>query len=129
MFMCSRVGRMCCGICKKEFRVRSEMVVHVRTHTGEKPLACSVCGKTFAHPSNLKAHERSHRGEKPYKCTYPGCGKSFAHSATLRDHANKHTGKKPHVCSICSKGFTTKAYLKKHERNHALSVKKKQEKK
>lgn len=112
-------GRMRCGICKKEFRVRSEVVVHIRTHTGEKPLVCKECGKSFAHPSNLKAHERSHTGEKPYKCKHPGCGKTFAHSTTLKEHSYKHSSIKPYKCRICLKSFSSKAYYKKHVRAHS----------
>lgn len=37
--------RLVCGECGKQFRGRSEVVVHVRTHTGEKPLVCKYCDK------------------------------------------------------------------------------------
>mmetsp|Transcript_10747 Transcript_10747/g.13436 ORF Transcript_10747/g.13436 Transcript_10747/m.13436 type:complete len:347 (-) Transcript_10747:122-1162(-) len=113
--------RLICGECGKMFRGRSEVVVHVRVHTGDKPLSCNYCGKTFAHPSNLKVHERGHRGEKPYVCTYPGCDRRFAHSMSLKDHSYKHTGAYPHQCTYpgCTKGFRSKAYLGKHLKSHA----------
>lgn len=110
--------RLVCGECGKQFRGRSEVIVHVRTHTGEKPLVCKYCNKKFAHPSNLKVHERGHRGEKPYKCTFPGCGRKFAHSMSLKDHIYKHTGEYPHKCSTCGKGFRSRAYLSKHLKTH-----------
>lgn len=47
-----------CDFCEKTFREKTNLRVHVRTHTGEKPFKCFLCGKDFAHSSNLKQHER-----------------------------------------------------------------------
>lgn len=55
-----RIRRLLCSRCGKKFRGKSEIVVHVRTHTGERPLKCKHCDRRFAHPSNLRVHERSH---------------------------------------------------------------------
>lgn len=49
---------------------RYKMLVHVRTHTNERPHTCNQCNKSFSRAENLKIHLRSHSGEKPYVCPY-----------------------------------------------------------
>lgn len=39
------------------------MLIHIRTHTNEKPHRCPTCNKSFSRLENLKIHNRSHTGE------------------------------------------------------------------
>mmetsp|Transcript_7414 Transcript_7414/g.14281 ORF Transcript_7414/g.14281 Transcript_7414/m.14281 type:complete len:462 (+) Transcript_7414:154-1539(+) len=54
------IRRFTCLYCGKICTQRSNIVAHVRIHTGEKPFSCVVCHKSFAQKSNLKRHVTVH---------------------------------------------------------------------
>uniref|UniRef100_A0A0P4WJL2 C2H2-type domain-containing protein n=1 Tax=Scylla olivacea TaxID=85551 RepID=A0A0P4WJL2_SCYOL len=80
----SRRGHLCL-YCGKVYSRKYGLKIHIRTHTGYKPLKCRVCLRPFGDPSNLNKHVRLHaQGETPYRCDH--CGKVLVRRRDLDRH-------------------------------------------
>ncbi|PIK48368.1 hypothetical protein BSL78_14769 [Apostichopus japonicus] len=77
---------------------------------------CQFCDRPFSLKSNLKVHERRHTGERPFKCQF--CPKTFVSAGEKKTHENFHTGAKPYKCRFCDRGFASTGIRGHHEAKH-----------
>ncbi|XP_014253941.1 MDS1 and EVI1 complex locus protein EVI1-A [Cimex lectularius] len=80
----SKQGHLCL-YCGKIYSRKYGLKIHIRTHTGFKPLKCKFCLRPFGDPSNLNKHVRLHADtDTPYRCRL--CGKMLVRRRDLERH-------------------------------------------
>ncbi|CAK1541052.1 unnamed protein product [Leptosia nina] len=76
--------RYMCDICGHTTKQYANLMVHMRTHTREKPYACQYCDRRFSMVSNRDRHIVVHTGEKRFECQH--CGRRFTQSSAVKLH-------------------------------------------
>nr|KAF6302308.1 IKAROS family zinc finger 1 [Pipistrellus kuhlii] len=80
-------------------------------------LKCDVCGIVCIGPNVLMVHKRSHTGERPFQCNQ--CGASFTQKGNLLRHIKLHSGEKPFKCHLCNYACRRRDALTGHLRTHS----------
>ncbi|NXR70352.1 IKZF2 protein, partial [Rhadina sibilatrix] len=141
-------GKLKCDVCGMVCIGPNVLMVHKRSHTGERPFHCNQCGASFTQKGNLLRHIKLHSGEKPFKC--PFCSYACRRRDALTGHLRTHSARgtrcstpgalllqshplrylqrllqtdsrvgKPHKCNYCGRSYKQRSSLEEHkERCH-----------
>uniref|UniRef100_A0A182JU90 Uncharacterized protein n=1 Tax=Anopheles christyi TaxID=43041 RepID=A0A182JU90_9DIPT len=104
-----------CSVCGVSKRSQSDLVVHERAHTGERPFPCDHCDKTFASKKTLASHCISHL---PRQNACELCGGRFNRKEHLTRHITLKHGTATIPCDVCGKKFKTIGTLNIHKVSH-----------
>ncbi|XP_062250587.1 zinc finger protein 333-like [Platichthys flesus] len=110
-----------CIDCGRESKSISQMISHIKTHTGEKLFACPICGKGYKFKGNMKVHMQNHNEERRFGCDI--CGKRFHRSFSLKSHLKqRHMEYKAFGCTQCSQRFALLIEFRQHMKNaHSIT--------
>uniref|UniRef100_A0A1B0CDT0 Putative zn finger n=1 Tax=Lutzomyia longipalpis TaxID=7200 RepID=A0A1B0CDT0_LUTLO len=123
-----------CPICFKVIGCKNSVLLHLRTHSPDKPFKCDKCGNAYSGKENLVSHVRiceEKQGTPKFFCEI--CGNRFYCSKTLSAHkggcvstARKLNLKRPqreasagpqllaYECHVCHQKFNLKKEMEAH---------------
>ncbi|XP_023337615.1 zinc finger protein 25 isoform X2 [Eurytemora carolleeae] len=85
-----KVGRPKKGF-EMDLRNESRFIIPVSGSDGKSTYQCAECSAFFPRKWSMLMHVRSHTKDKPYPCEYPECGARFARQQNLWRHKKTHT--------------------------------------
>jgi KRAB domain-containing zinc finger protein len=107
-------GDHICATCSKPFYTAQALIIHERTHTGDRPFTCAECAATFTSKSDYRVHmRRTHMKIKPFKCEH--CGDLFSTGVELHKHMDVHRDGRLYACVVCTRRFSSASSRNKHQ--------------
>ncbi|XP_037079187.1 oocyte zinc finger protein XlCOF7.1-like [Pollicipes pollicipes] len=103
-----------CQYCSRSFPSSGTLVVHERTHTGERPFSCAQCSKPYISKATLDAHVAAFHRVNKFECSE--CERTYPSESRLKRHQVTHGDTKPFTCQVCQKGFSLENHLNLHVR-------------
>ncbi|KAM7382709.1 hypothetical protein PAMP_002428 [Pampus punctatissimus] len=103
--------------------VRSRVLQRIQPRFNKKyKYVCSFCPRTFGSSSQLSVHTRLHTGERPYACEY--CDQRFIRKDYVQRHYAKCTKKREQYKVLCDRcgGFFSKVNLENHKKSCTLKI-------
>ena len=58
-----------CLVCGYVAPCKSKLVIHSRSHTGDKPFSCKLCNQKFSLKGNLTKHLLTHKDIRQFQCS------------------------------------------------------------
>ncbi|XP_075702801.1 zinc finger protein Aiolos [Rhinoderma darwinii] len=107
------LAKLYCDICGLACNSLNVLLVHKRSHTGERPFQCNQCGASFTQKGNLLRHGKLHTGEKPFKCHL--CSYACQRRDALSGHLRTHSVEKPFKCEFCGRSYKQRSSLEEHK--------------
>ena len=109
-----------CGYCSYSSIWKCRLIVHERTHTGDKPFACSNCSFRTSVKSNLKQHMKKIHGPRRRKIIEcPICSVKFVDIHGMKRHMTVLHSDGPQItfrCHLCDWHTKHEGNLNKHLR-------------
>ena len=113
-----------CDICNKEYSYSFSYRTHMAFHAANRgeTLTCGICKKRFERKEDLLFHLKVHTGartaknstEKTHQCFE--CPKKFFTRKDVKRHMITHTKRKDFLCQFCPQRFGRKDHLTRHLR-------------
>lgn len=104
-----------CTDCLKTFKTSACLIKHIKgCHSIEpKIYTCNICSQTFSDRSSRLKHKRVHIVKPIYKC-------SICSFVAKTEYRLLKVHMKPFKCNVCSRKFSTKSNMDRHQRTHGL---------